>query len=588
MRIYLAKTIKSHKIPYFGEFRVKLDFSNILMVILTREQLEERLTTLHQASLELVGVLSLDEVLQRIVNLARAQAGARYAALGLLGEDGQIARFIPVGMTPEQIEHIGDLPVGKGMLGALMVERHPIRIPEISADPRSGGFPAHHPDMHSFMGVPIISGDRLLGLIYLTDKEDHFEFVEADERVIEILAAYAAVAISNAQLYQDVVERDLTLQKRNQDLALINNMAAAVTSSLEIDIIVDQALRWVIDYLDVDAGEMFLADESGQVFQLAHHLGDSVDSFWTRDSFSLGEGPVGQVAESGKPLVSIEPQKEVGYFRHEVVEAGLCCVACIPLATRGSVVGVLCVAAKEPQNFDERVLDLLLSIGTWAGLSIENVRLGRQSRRLAVLEERERIGMDLHDGIIQSIYAVGLALDYARSTVDEEPAVARVKIDQAIESLDITIRDIRSYILDLRPRQFLGEDLMQGLEQLVEEFNANSRSQAILLGPRNGMDGLPTANATTLFHICQEALANSTKHAKAGLVDVRLLTSEERVILEVTDDGLGFDLRKMSVTLGHGLSNMHIRAQKVGGDVEINSEPGSGTTVLAWVPRYVH
>lgn len=588
MRIYLAKTIKSNKNPYFGEFRVKLDFSNILMVILTREQLEERLTTLHQASLELVGVLSLDEVLQGIVNLARVQAGARYAALGLLGEEGQIARFIPVGMTPEQVEHIGDLPVGKGMLGALMVERHPIRIPEISEDPRRGGFPPHHPEMHSFLGVPIISGDRLLGLIYLTDKEDYFEFSEADERVIEILAAYAAVAISNAQLYQDVVERDLSLQKRNQDLALINNMAAAVTSSLEIDIIVDQALRRVIDYLDVDAGEIFLADESGQVFQLALHLGDSVDSFWTRDSFSLGEGPVGQVAESGKPLVSIDPQREVGYFRYEVVESGLCCVACIPLATRGSVVGVMCVAAKEPQNIDERLLDLLLSIGTWAGLSIENVRLGRQSRRLAVLEERERIGMDLHDGIIQSIYAVGLALDYARSTVDEEPAAARIKIDQAIEGLDITIRDIRSYILDLRPRQFRGEDLMQGLEQLVEEFNANSRSQAILLGPRNGMDGLPTANATTLFHICQEALANSAKHAKAGLVDVRLLTSEERVILEVTDDGLGFDLRKMSVTLGHGLSNMHIRAQKVGGDVEINSEPGSGTAVLAWVPRNVH
>ncbi len=588
MRIYLAKTIKSNKTPYFGEFRVKLDSSIILMVILTREQLEERLTTLHQASLELVGVLSLDEVLQRIVNLARAQAGARYAALGLLGEDGQIARFIPVGMTPEQIEHIGDLPVGKGMLGALMVERHPIRIPEISEDPRRVGFPAHHPEMHSFLGVPIISGDRLLGLIYLTDKEDNFEFTEADERVIEILAAYAAVAISNAQLYQDVVERDLSLQKRNQDLALINNMAAAVTSSLEIDIIVDQALRWVIDYLDLDAGEIFLADESGKVFQLALHLGDSVDSFWIRDSFSLGEGSVGQVAESGKPLVSTDPQREVGYFRNEVVESGLCCVACIPLATRGSVVGVMCVAAKEPQNFDERMLDMLLSIGTWAGLSIENVRLGRQSRRLAVLEERERIGMDLHDGIIQSIYAVGLALDYARSTVEEEPAAARIKIDQAIESLDITIRDIRSYILDLRPRQFLGEDLMQGLEQLVEEFNANSRSQAILLGSRNGLDGLPTANATTLFHICQEALANSAKHAKAGLVDVRLLTSEERVILEVTDDGLGFDLRKMSVTLGHGLSNMQFRAQKVGGDVEINSEPGSGTTVLAWVPRYVH
>jgi signal transduction histidine kinase len=246
----------------------------------------------------------------------------------------------------------------------------------------------------------------------------------------------------------------------------------------------------------------------------------------------------------------------------------------------------MCVAAKEPHNFDERVLDLLLSIGTWTGLSIENVRFGRQTRRLAVLEERERIGMDLHDGIIQSIYAVGLALDYAKSTIEEDPPAARIKIDQAIEGLNTTIRDIRSYILDLRPRQLRGEDLMRGLEQLVEEFNANSRSRAILRGPKNGMEGLPTANATTLFHICQEALANSAKHSKGNLVEVRLLTSGQRVILEVKDDGIGFDVGKMSATLGHGLSNMNFRAQKVGGEVEINSEPGSGTTVLAWVPRY--
>jgi signal transduction histidine kinase len=542
---------------------------------------------LHQASLELVGDLSLDVVLQRIVDLARAQAGARYAALGLLDEEGQIARFIPVGMTAEQIQHLGDAPVGKGMLGALMVERKTIRIPEISADPRSGGFPPHHPEMRPFLGVPIILGERLLGLIYLTNKEEHVEFTEEDERVIETLAAYAAVAISNANLYKEVVDRDQILMNRNQDLGLVNNMAAAVTSALEIDDILYQTLSKVLDYLDVEAGEIFLCDEMGQIYRRALHLGDMVESFLTRDSFTLGEGPIGQVAESKKPLVSIDPQREVGYFRHEVVEAGLCCVACIPLATRGNVLGVMCVAAKQPQNFDDRVLDLLLSIGTWAGLSIENVRLQRQARRLAVLEERERFGMDLHDGIIQSIYGVGLALDYARSMVDEEPVAAREKIDKAINGLDNTIRDIRSYILDLRPRQFRGEDLMQGLEKLVEEVNANSRSQAILLGPRDGLVELPTANATALFHICQEALANAAKHAKAGLVDVRLLTSGERVVLEVTDDGRGFDLRKMTVTLGHGISNMQVRAHKVGGDVEFNSEPGSGTTVLAWVPRQI-
>jgi signal transduction histidine kinase len=151
--------------------------------------------------------------------------------------------------------------------------------------------------------------------------------------------------------------------------------------------------------------------------------------------------------------------------------------------------------------------------------------------------------------------------------------------------LNNTIRDIRSYILDLRPRQFRGEDLMSGLQQLIEEFGNNSRVSAGLVGPKNGLVELPTAHATALFHICQEALANAAKHAQASQVNVQLWTTSERVLMEVVDDGKGFDLRKMSVTLGHGLSNMHLRARKVGGDVEISSDPGEGTTVLAWVPK---
>ena len=193
--------------------------------------------------------------------------------------------------------------------------------------------------------------------------------------------------------------------------------------------------------------------------------------------------------------------------------------------------------------------------------------------------------MDLHDGIIQSIYAVGLALDYAHIAIDEDPKIARIKIEQAIDGLNNTIRDIRSYILDLRPRQFRSEDLLAGLQQLVDEFRANSNAKANLVGTKNGLVGLPTQNATALFHICQEALANVAKHSQAQQVTVHLWSTGERVILEVMDNGKGFDLRKMSITLGHGLSNMHARARKVGGDVEITSEPGDGTAVLAWVPR---
>jgi signal transduction histidine kinase len=428
-------------------------------------------------------------------------------------------------------------------------------------------------------------GERLLGLIYLTDKEDHYEFTKAEERVIEMLAAYAAIAISNARLYKAMVARDHALSERNEDLALINNIAEDMASSLEVEQILEKTLTRVMEHLGVEAGEIFLSEEGGQMLRLALHRGESADAFWTRESFRTGEGYIGIVAQSGKPLVSTNLQKDMRYLRRAVLEARFCTLACVPLALYGNVIGVMCLASKTERQFDQRTLDLLTSVGTWAGLSIENARLHRQARRVAVLEERERIGMDLHDGIIQSIYAVGLALDYAQMAVEDDPKMARAKIEQGIEGLNNAIRDIRSYILDLRPRQFRGVDLMSGLQQLVDEFGVNSRIATQLIGPKNGLVNLPTANATALFHICQEALANIAKHSRAGQVNIQLWTTGDRVILEVVDNGKGFDLSKMSVTLGHGLSNMHTRARKVGGDVEITSEPGAGTTVLAWVPR---
>ncbi len=193
--------------------------------------------------------------------------------------------------------------------------------------------------------------------------------------------------------------------------------------------------------------------------------------------------------------------------------------------------------------------------------------------------------MDLHDGIIQSVYAVGLALDYARMAIEENPHLAQDKISRAIDGLNDAIRDIRAYILDLRPRQLRGEEtLIEGIESLAEEFRANTIAEVEINGTNNGLADLPREHALALFHICREALANVAKHAQAHKADVRLWTTDDRVLLKVTDDGRGFDLRKMSVTLGHGLSNMHRRARKVGGDVEISSIPSEGTSILAWVP----
>ena len=554
------------------------------MVVLTREQIEERLVALHRASLELVSNLSLETVLERIVTLAREQANARYAALGVLNDQGELVKFIPIGMSDEEVRRMDHPPRGKGLIGAIQQEHRTIRIADIATDPRRFGFPPHHPPMKSFLGVPILLGERLLGQIYLTDKENLREFTPDDERVIETLAAYAAVAINNAHLYEELVERDRSVTQRNNDLALLNNIATTLANSHETEDILKQTLTKVMDYLDVEAGEIFLLQENEKELILALHQGIAEDAFWTKDRFEVGEGFVGCVAESGKPMVTTDPQSDLRYLRRSVVDAGFRCIACIPVSAHGKVIGVMGVATRQDRHLNERELNLLSAIGSLAGIAIENDRLNRQYRRLAVLEERERIGMDLHDGIIQSIYAVGLALDYARVALNEDPEQAHAKIEQSIAGLNSTIRDIRSYILDLRPRQFRGEDLMEGLHRLAEEFRANTLAEVSLNGPEDGRVTLPTSHATALFHICQEALANVAKHAHATHTAIHLWTAPERVLLEISDNGQGFDLRKMSVTLGHGLSNMHTRARKVGGDVEITSDPGTGTTVLAWVP----
>lgn len=555
------------------------------MALLTREQLEERLAALHRASLELVSDLSLDTVLERIVNLAREQVEATYAALGVVDKDGSLVQFIQAGMSEEEVRRTRRTPEGMGLLGAMGKERHTIRVANVQKDIRSAGFPDGHPRMTSFLGVPILLGDNLLGQIYLTDKKGYPEFTEADARVIETLAAYAAVAISNARLYEGLVGRDEALQQRTQDLSLLNDVAAALAGSLNVEEILDQTLIRVMDYLGVEAGEIFLCEESEKELRLSLHRGQYAEAFLTKDRFRIGEGFVGIVAKTGKPLLTENLKNDMRYLRPAVVAAGFTCMACIPLLARGSTIGVMSVATRRERHFNEREIDLLTAIGNWAGITIENARLHRQAQRVAILEERERIGMDLHDGIIQSIYAVGLALEYARATIGDDTKQSNQKIEQAIEGLNKTIRDIRAYILDLRPRQFVGEDLVTGLKRLVDEYQKNTLADASLFAPPDGLAGLPTSHATALFHICQEALANVAKHSQARRVRVHLWTTKERVLLEVADNGQGFDLRKMSVTLGHGLSNMHIRARKVGGDVEITAAPGEGTTVLAWVPR---
>src|SRR5215207_352826 len=379
-------------------------------MLLTREQLQERLIALHKASLELVKDTELDHLLERIAKLACEQSDARYAALGVLDEDGKLVKFITVGMTDDEIKLLDHPPVGKGLIGELMNTEVPLRVPVIQEHPRSSGFPANHPPMVSFLGVPIRAANKQLGQIYLTEKIDAPEFTADDEKIIQMLAAYAAAAIQNARLHEN-------------------------------------------------------------------------------------------------------------------------------------------------------------------------------THRLAVLEERERIGMDLHDGIIQSIYGVGLSLESTLHSFEEDPQDAKSRVRRAIESLNQAIRDLRAYILDLRPRQMGSEGLLSGLNRLITEFRVNTLATVQLTGIDHELKDLPQPRSMALFHICQEALANIAKHAKAKQVEISLWSTEERVLMEIHDNGRGFDMEKVNASIGHGVANMQTRARSVGGDVDISSVIGEGTTVLAWVPR---
>jgi signal transduction histidine kinase len=258
----------------------------------------------------------------------------------------------------------------------------------------------------------------------------------------------------------------------------------------------------------------------------------------------------------------------------------------IPLLAIDNLIGVMSVATQKTDPIDEQSVQMMAAVGNWAGLAIENARLLASARRAAVLGERDRIGMDLHDGIIQSIYGVGLSLESALHSIEDDPTDATQRVQRSIDGLNQAIRDLRSYILDLRPRQLGSEGLINGIKRLIAEYRANTFAEVRLTEPDSDLKELSQAQALTLFHICQEALANAAKHAKAKNVQVALWTTDDRVLMEINDDGNGFDMEQLNVSIGHGLANMQTRAHSVGGEVDISSVLNEGSTILVWVPRH--
>lgn len=557
-----------------------------IMARKTKKELENQIGSLYQASKDLIGDFSLETLLERIVHLAQAQVEAEYAALAIRDEAGNVVNFIHSGMSEDEVNQMPHPPEGKGLLGELQHKNEVIRIPEIKNDRRSGGFPDKHPAMSSMLGVPIITGEKILGQIYLTNKIGDTEFTQDDERLMKTLAAYAAVAITNTQLYNHVLERDKTLNQQYEDLSLINDLAHGVASSWDIKEIMSRTLKNVLQYLEIETGEIFLKDRGAKDIRLSMLRGDDFDAFYTKSVFRIGDGVVGKVAGMNKALVVYNLDSDPRILRPAIAEAGFTCQAVIPLQATREVVGVMTLSSKKDRIYSVRELDLLTTIGMWTGTAIQNALLQQQSKHIAVLEERERIGMDLHDGIIQSLYSIGLTLDYVKAIIEEDQKESQVKLEFATDGINSTITDIRSYISDLRPRQMQeNKTLPENLAFLLQEFESNSKIPGKIKTQISEPFGLSEQNILVLFRIAQESLSNTARHSQASKTNLKLWDEDGNVFLEIKDNGKGFNIDKTEANLGHGLANMQRRSRKTGGGIKIDSSPGKGTKVTAWVPK---
>ena len=541
----------------------------------------KQLVALHEASLAISADLSLAETLKRIVVTAAQLVNARYAALGVPDETGEaLAEFVTTGLSPEAEARISHRPRGLGILGVVAREGQTLRLRHLAEHPRSVGFPPNHPAMTSFLGAPIIHKGQRLGSLYLADKQAAEEFTAEDEYLIELLAAHAGIAIENARLHQAALER-------NQELAALNAVAVAVSQYLDLNRVMTEALDQVLAVSQAEVGEIFLLNEASEEMVLALQRGGFTEPFQTVRRFKRGEGFPGQVAATGRPLVSTDLAHDVRYLRRSVVEAGFQAYACIPLLVKGKVVGTLGLAARDPATFDPANLALLTGIGHQIGVAVENARLYEQVQQLRVLEERQRIGMDLHDGVIQSIYAVGLTLEYITGQVAEgDLAGVSDRLQNAIEALNATIRDIRSYILDLRPRRFEGDNLIEGLKRLLAEFKANTLMVIELNADPQADRALTPEARLALFHIAQEALSNAARHSRASRMEIRLMDQGAEVALALADNGRGFKPDQVERRVGHGLVNMEDRAQSLGGRLLIGpGANGQGTEVRITLPK---
>jgi signal transduction histidine kinase len=537
----------------------------------------DRLRALIETGIAINAELSLDAVLERIAEAAARVTGARYAALGVIDPAGTaLERFITHGIDAATHAAIGDLPRGRGILGVLIRDAHPLRLHDLSEDSRSVGFPPNHPPMHRFLGVPILLRGVSYGNLYLTEKEGGGDFTDEDEEIVTLLAAQAAVAVENARLYESATEWSRQLES-------LNEIGGAMVRELELPRLLDLVARRLREL--IGARLVTIALPAGDELRIETADGEGGEAF-VGFIFPRNDSKTGRVLERGhsERVDSLleDPEVHQDAARHMGARTGLY----VPLVLRDAAIGVLVAHDKlgPDQRFDSADLRLAEQFADRAAIAVDlSRRVARDALRRVVAGqevERRRLARELHDETGQALTSILLglrAVEDAGTTDGVQKAVSDVR-----ELVVATLQDVRRLAVQLRPAALDDFGLVPALERLVQTYSETT-GIAVEFEAGLGDERPPPEVETTLYRIVQEALTNVVKHAEAEKVSVLLVRREGSVTVVIEDDGRGFDPAN-SREDGLGLLGMRERVELHDGRLKIEAARGSGTTLVVEMP----
>jgi signal transduction histidine kinase len=521
--------------------------------------------------------LDLESTLRRIVETAVGLVDARYGALGVIGSDDhdkRLAEFIPVGLSGEEIARIHHWPEGRGLLGLLIDDPSPLRLTDIGEHQASSGFPDGHPPMHSFLGVPVRIRDEVFGNLYLADKRGGGEFTEDDEAVLVALGAAAGVAIENARLYEAARRQQRWIQASAE-------VTTRLLSGTDPGEVLADVTRQARELSGADLVVLALPDEDGRLLTITYADGKGAD-----DACGLvlhaDQSLSGQVLATGQAVSSDDfagDERASPAARSAMSHIGQAVL--FPLGAPGNGRGVLTMGRRRgAAPFGQGQMDMVASFAAQAGVALELAASRADNERLSLYQDRDRIARDLHDLVIQRLYATGMSLEGTMPMITRPEVASR--ISNAVDAMDDTIKDIRATIFELQAHDVSQPNLRGDIVGLVDEMTPLlGFAPSLRLGA--GLGGLVSPEAAEqALAALREALSNAARHAHASRVDVIVDVDDEGILaVQVTDDGTGLGEQ----TRQSGLRNLAGRADKLGGELLLTpARPGAPApgTRLEW------